>query len=187
MTHPLESFILSYLNTEDIPWENVKPQVYDVLLSQELSTVLAHGSQTDLTRFCFDPEALQHPGSQFLALGDPALDSFFQHVMAVGRSAIVYLSESHCSPQNLEAVIKRELVLAPDLSLACGTPKPLYFSKALFCFQITHLCDEKQQMLLSIGVDLHFGRIAHSSKHSGLFSHCIFSSAPLSRCQLHFS
>ena len=178
MTHPLESFILSYLNTEDIPWENVEPQVYDVLLSHELSTLLAHGSQTDLTRFCFDPEALpEHSGSQFLALGDPALDSLFQHVMAVGRSAIVYLPESNCSPQNLEAAIKREL-LTPDLSLACGTPKPLYFSKALFCFQITHLCDEKQQLLLSVGVDLHFGRIARNLE-TLLDSSGIVSSRPL--------
>ncbi len=161
MTHPLESFLLSYFNAEDVPWEEVESKVYDALLPSELSKILAHGKKADFTRFCFDPEAIpEHPGSRLLALGDPALDELFQKSVDAGRSSRIFLSESNWSPQNLEASIRQALILTPNLTLSFGTPRPLYFSKALFHFQITYLSDEKQQTLLSVGIDLHFGRIA---------------------------
>jgi hypothetical protein len=159
MSHPLESFFLSYLNAENIPWEEVEPKVYDVLLTRELREILAQ--KTDLVRVCFDPEATaEHVGSQLLAVGDPALDGLFQQTITSGRSAHIFLLESNCFPQNLAVSIRQALAFTPDMTISFGAPRPLYFSKALFYFQITYLSDEKQQMLHSIGIDLHFGRIS---------------------------
>jgi hypothetical protein len=165
MTNPLESFILSYFNAENIPWEAVESDVYDALLPGGLSEILAHQKKADLVRLCFDPEALsEHSGSRLLAVGDPALDGLFQQVTSAGQFSRVFLSETNCSSQNLESSIRQSLTVTSNLTLSFGTPRPLYFSKALFYFQITYLSDEKQQMLLPVGVDLHFGRIARNQE-----------------------
>lgn len=54
---PLEAFVRTYLETAGGAWEEVEPQVYDVLLPDTAAT---SGPQ----RITFDPEALpEHPGA----------------------------------------------------------------------------------------------------------------------------
>ena len=64
---PLEQFVRDYVEARDGMWDEIEPQVYDLLLGPEMLQV------------AFDPEALpEHPQ---VATGDPRL--------AADRSAAV--------------------------------------------------------------------------------------------------
>jgi hypothetical protein len=57
---PLEGFVRDYIEATEGVWDEIEPQVYDVLLPAG-----AGGAEGGVVRIAFDPEALpEHPGAQ---------------------------------------------------------------------------------------------------------------------------
>ncbi len=76
---PLELFLRTYLETVGGVWDEVEPQVYDVLVPGEVGGV---------QRITFDPEALpEHPAAQLASFGTPFIDGLLADAMRRGRAA----------------------------------------------------------------------------------------------------
>ena len=80
---PLEEFLRDYAETIGGAWEEVEPQVYDVLIpSAEAPSPLDAASQ-QIVRVTFDPEALpEHPGAQLASFGTPLIDRWLADAVA---------------------------------------------------------------------------------------------------------
>src|SRR4051794_24860358 len=65
---PLEEFLRDYAEVTGGVWDEVEPQVYDVLLPSS-------GGSEEALRVAFDPEAIpEHPGAQLASYGTPLID-----------------------------------------------------------------------------------------------------------------
>src|SRR5438445_764750 len=107
---PLEEFVRDYLETAGGAWDEVEPQVYDVLLPDAKP---AEGVQ----RIAFDPEALpEHAGAQLASFGTPFIDHLLHDALERGRAARFYLVGLNLLPHNLTEAVRRALVLAPPLT-----------------------------------------------------------------------
>ncbi len=149
----LETFVLRYLEQAGGVWDEVEPQVYDLLLPDVLERELGG-------RVTFDPEALQdHPAAQLLAFGNPALDFVFEQAQANSRVAKVYLGGLNLAPHNLAGLVQRGLQLPAGQTVSVLSQRPLHYMSALWWFQATFTSDEKVQETYAIGTDLHYGRI----------------------------
>src|SRR3954469_18585927 len=85
---PLEAFLRDYLETVGGAWDEVEPQVYDVLLPAEGAPAGAAG----VLRLTSDPGALpEHPGAQLASYGTPLIDRLLDDALRRGRAAHFYL------------------------------------------------------------------------------------------------
>ena len=149
----LESFFLRYIEQAGGVWDEVEPQVYDLLLPEPLQRELGD-------RVAFDPETLQdYPTAQLLAFGNPALDFVFEQAQTNSRVAKVYLGGVNLAPHNLAALVQRGLQLPAGQTISVVSQRPLHYLSALWWFQATFTSDEKVQETYTIGTDLHYGRI----------------------------
>ena len=149
----LESFFLRYIEQAGGMWDEVEPQVYDLLLPDLLERELGG-------RVAFDPEALHdHPEAQLLAFGNPALDFVFEQAQANSRVAKVYVGGMNLAPHNLAALVQRGLQVPAGQTISVLSQRPLHYLSALWWFQATFTSDEKVQETYAIGTDLHYGRI----------------------------
>lgn len=152
-TSALESFFLRYIEHAGGVWDEIEPQLYDLLLPEPLERVLG-------TRVTFDPEALQdHPAAQLMAFGNPALDTVFEQAQTQHHVAQVYLGGLNLVPHNLATIVQRGLQLTPGSAVSVLSQRPLHHQVVLWWFQATFVSDEKVQETYAIGTDLHFGRI----------------------------
>jgi hypothetical protein len=152
-TSALEAFFLRYIEHAGGIWDEIEPQLYDLLLPDSLENVLG-------SRVTFDPEALQdYPTVQLMAFGNPALDAIFEQAQARHHVAQVYLGGLNLTPHNLAAIVQRGLQVPAGSTLTLLSQRPLHYHAALWWFQATFISDEKVQESYSIGTDLHFGRI----------------------------
>src|SRR5437868_10808409 len=88
---PLERFVREYAEARDGAWDEIEPQVYDLLVGQ------------DLVRVAFDPEALpEHPQAQLASLGSPLLDRLLGDAAGRWNSAQVYRIGLNVRPYDLE-------------------------------------------------------------------------------------
>ena len=149
----LEGFFLRYIEHAGGVWDEIEPQVYDLLLPDQLEQVLG-------ARVTFDPEALQdHPSAQLMAFGNPALDAIFEQAQTQHRVAQVYLGGLNLTPHNLTGLVQRGLQVPQGTTLTMLSQHPLHYHSALWWFQATFVSDEKVQETYAIGIDLHYGRI----------------------------
>ncbi len=149
----LEGFFLRYIEHAGGVWDEIEPQVYDLLLPDQLEQVLG-------ARVTFDPEALQdHPSAQLMAFGNPALDAIFEQAQTQHRVAQVYLGGLNLTPHNLTGLVQRGLQVPQGTTLTMLSQHPLHYHSALWWFQATFVSDEKVQETYAIGTDLHYGRI----------------------------
>jgi hypothetical protein len=153
MTHsPLEQFLFSYTEAIGGIWDEVEPQVFDVLLPENTAPM----------RLTFDPDALaEHPNAQFFTFGSAALDDFLLKAREQGQVAEVYLQGAHLPSQNgayWEQRIKREISLPPESALHLDSVRPMTARHTLFWFEITYLSDEKEQGLAMAAIDRVYGR-----------------------------
>ena len=89
---PLEDFIRDYVETVGGAWDEVEPQVYDVLLPLDGSTAALGADPRGVLRVAFDPEALpEHPGAQLASFGTPFIDRLLNDAMRRGRFAQLYV------------------------------------------------------------------------------------------------
>jgi hypothetical protein len=152
---PLEAFLRDYLETVGGAWDEVEPEVYDVLLPSEASVHTPSG----VLRLTFDPEALpEHPGAQLASYGTPLIHQLLEDALKRGRSAHFYLTGVNLNPHNLLGRLRRSLTLAEPLELHLVRVRALHFTQAVYWFQAEFVSDQKEQTILPVGVDLHYGR-----------------------------
>jgi len=150
MTSLLEQFLRDYTEAVDGVWDEIEPQVYDVLWPD----------QTQPLRLTFDPEALpEHPESQLLTFGLPLLDELLSAAQARGQVAQVYYDNLNLQPYRLEQQVRRELSVPPGTELELSSPRPAYVAHTVFWFEVSFLGDEKTQAVVSAAVDRRYGRL----------------------------
>jgi uncharacterized Zn finger protein (UPF0148 family) len=125
-----------------------------------------------LVRLTFDPEALpEHPQAQLASFGTPLIDGLLQAALQRGRCIELYRVGLNLQPHQLSSRLARavqlsEVEAARDRRAAKNaTPvlevrriRPLLFPQAVFWFEATFVSDQKEQELLPLAVDLHYGR-----------------------------
>jgi hypothetical protein len=150
---PLEAFVRDYVETTGGDWEEVEPQVYDVLLPA------GPGEDREIVRVAFDPEALpEHPGAQLASFGTPLLDRLLAGAQERGRLARFYLVGLNLTPHDLERRVRRAITLTPGLELRVEKVRPLYFAQAVYWFRAIFVSDQKEEDVVPVALDLHYGR-----------------------------
>lgn len=148
---PLEEFVRDYVEVAGGVWDEIEPEVYDVLLPSE-------GKEVAL-RLAFDPEALpEHPGAQLASYGTPLIDGLLNDAVTRGRFARFYHVGLNLNPHDLAGRVRRSLTLPADSRLKLERVRILDFVQAVFWFQATFVSDQKEQEVLPIALDLHYGR-----------------------------
>ncbi|HYT89162.1 MAG TPA: TFIIB-type zinc ribbon-containing protein [Gemmataceae bacterium] len=149
---PLEEFVRDYVEVTGGVWDEVEPQVYDVLLPS------AEGDR-DVVRIAFDPEAVpEHPGAQLASFGTPLIDRLLSDAVERGRFARLYLIGLNLNPHDLAGRVRRALTLPPGAAVRIERVRALHFSQAVFWFQATFVSDQKEQEIVPVVLDLHYGR-----------------------------
>jgi hypothetical protein len=149
---PLETFLQSYTEAVGGVWEEVEPQVYDVLLPDA----------PDSTRLAFDSDALdEHPTAQFFTFGSAVMEDFLEKATAHGNIAEAYINTAHLPSQGAAywlQRLKRELTVPEGAEIRLLSLRPMNVLHLVCWFEVTFLSDEKEQALYSAAVDRHYGR-----------------------------
>lgn len=160
MMNPVEELTIKYLLSVAGDYEQVEPQVYDIVLPDSIAQQLQLPKSSGLYRVTFDTEALSdHPQAQLLAFGHPALDQIFAMAHQQGSVGKIFLSGFNLQPHQLLLKLKQQLRVPKDLNVEFGIPRILHFTLLFYWFQATFVCDEKTQHLFEIGIDQHYGRL----------------------------
>ena len=157
----VEAFLKDYVESAGGMWDEVEPQVYDLLLPPEGARRigLVEGHET-VTRVTFDPEALvEHPSAQLAGYGAPLVDRLLADAHRRGRAARGYCVGLNPASHDLEGRLRRHLDLRGGLDLQLQSSRALNFRYAVFWFQATLVSDRKEQQLVPVGVDLYHGRL----------------------------
>lgn len=151
----LERFVREYADTAGGAWDEIEPQVYDLLLPGK-------GQEDDadaVVRLAFDPEAIpEHPGAQLATLGAPLVDRMLAEAISRGSFAEMYAIGLNLYPHALSDRVASALSLSANISLHLRRVRAMHFPQALFWFEAAITSDQKEQELLCVGVDLHYGR-----------------------------
>jgi len=144
---PLERFVRDYTEARDGIWDELEPQVYDLLLGQEMS------------RVAFDPEALaEHPSAQLASFGSPLLDQLLGDAAKRWNFAVFYRVGLNLHPRDLPQRVVRALPLPADASVQFENVRAMNFPQAVFWFKATFASDQKEEEILPVGTDLHYLR-----------------------------
>lgn len=150
---PLEAFIRDYIDVTGGIWDEVEPQVYDLLLPADAA------ADRGVVRVAFDPEAVpEHPGSQLVGFGTPLVDRLLEDAAQRGCFARAHIGELNLAPRDLTAKICRALTLAEGLKLELGVVRALDFPQTVFWFEVTLVSDQKESYVLPVAMDLHYAR-----------------------------
>lgn len=151
---PLESFLRDYAEAVGGVCDEVEPQVYDLMLPPA-----AEGSDAEIVRVAFDPEAIpEHPGSQLASYGTPLVDRLLADALARGRRVDLYFTGLNLAPRGIEEKARKALTLPAGAALKVERIRPMHFPQAVFGFEATFVGDQKEQDVLSAAVDLHHAR-----------------------------
>jgi hypothetical protein len=155
---PLELFIREYLDKTGGVWEEVEPQLYDVVLPEGTELPAGRGSENGILKLAFDPEALpEHPTSQLATFGTPLVDRLLHDAIQRGRAGQFYTVGLNLQPHDLLGRVRRSLNLA-SASIQIERIRGLFFPQVVFWFQAGFASDQKEQIILPIAIDLHYGR-----------------------------
>jgi hypothetical protein len=151
---PLEDFLRGYADVTGGLWEEIEPQVYDLMLPAGTAT-----GEPEIVRLAFDPDAIpEHPGSQLASYGTPLVDRLLADAVSRGRHIVLYMVGLNLSPKNLEDRLRRAVTLPSGFELTLEQLRPLHFPQAVFWFEASFVSDQKEQDLLTVAVDVHHGR-----------------------------
>jgi hypothetical protein len=79
----LEDLLRDYVESSGGAWDEVEPQVYDLLLPPSPGETRFDNQQ--MLRVAFDPEAiLEHPGAQLAGFGTPLVERLLDDAIARG-------------------------------------------------------------------------------------------------------
>ncbi len=155
---PLEAFLREYLDKTGGVWDEIEPDVYDVLLPAGTELPAGAGGAGGVVRLAFDPEALpEHPSAQLASFGTPLVDRLLQDALQRGRAGQFYLIGLNLRPHDLQARLRRSLHVGPA-TVQVERVRALHFPQVVFWFQATFVSDQKEQAVLPVAVDLHYGR-----------------------------
>src|SRR4051812_13521570 len=155
---PLEDFLRDYVETVGGVWDEIEPQVYDVLLPTADTAAALGADDRGVLRVAFDPEALpEHPKAQLASFGTPLIDRLLADAMQRGRFAELYVVGLNLAPPALPSRARRALTLAPGLKLRVERVRPLHFTQGVYYFQAAFISDQKEQEIVPVGLDLHYG------------------------------
>ncbi len=155
---PLEGFLRDYLDTTGGVWDEIEPQVYDVLLPTGTELPTARKSDSGVVRLTFDPEALpEHPSAQLASFGTPLVDRLLDDALQRGRAGQFYLIGLNLEPHDLQQRLRRSLHVAPA-TIQVEHVRALHFPQIVFWFQAAFVHDQKEQIVLAVAIDLHYGR-----------------------------
>jgi hypothetical protein len=162
---PLERFLREYVEVMEGAWEEVEPQIYDVLLPTEVVQGLGESApfpaKETMLRVAFDPEAIpEHPGSHLLIYGSPLLERIFAHARKQSRISRIFLPGVNLAAHEIEAQVRGGLEVPEGSVWKIGQVRPFFFFHAAFWFQATFVSDEKEQENYLNVVDLFYGRFA---------------------------
>jgi hypothetical protein len=117
-------------------------------------------------RVAFDPEAVpEHPGAQLASFGTPLIDRLLTDAVRRGRYARFYFLGLNLHPHDLSGRARRALTLPADVELRVEGVRALYFAQAVYWFQATFASDQKEEEIVPVGLDLHYGRqVRHTDR-----------------------
>ena len=151
---PLEEFLRDYAEVTGGMWDQVEPQVYDLLLPGREAA-----GEPEMVRLVFDPEAVpEHPGAQLASYGTPLVDRLLAEAVDRGRHITLYMVGLNLATQGVEDRLRRAVTLPQGFGLKLERARPLHFPQAVFWFEATFVSDQKEQDLLTVAIDLHYGR-----------------------------
>jgi len=151
---PLEEFLRDYSEVAGGLWDEIEPQVYDLMLPGRRA-----GEEPEMVRLVFDPEAIpEHPGAQLASYGTPLVDRLLADAVNRGRHIVLYMVGLNVAPRELEDRLRRAVTLPPGFELKLERSRPLHFPQAVFWFEATFISDQKEQDLLTVAIDVHHGR-----------------------------
>lgn len=155
---PLEAFLKQYLDQTGGVWDEIEPQVYDVALPDGTELPTGHGFESSVLRLAFDPEAIpEHPSAQLASFGTPLVDRLLNDALQRGRAGQFFFIGLNLQPHDLLNRLRRSLTVAPA-TIQIKTIRALHFPQVVFWFQTAFVSDQKEQMVLPIAIDLHYGR-----------------------------
>jgi hypothetical protein len=155
---PLESFIRDYLDKTGGIWDEIEPQVYDVVPPEGTELPIVRGPGEGMIRLTFDPEALpEHPNAQLASFGTPLVDRLLDDAVKRGRGGQFYFVGLNLQPHDLPARVRRSVHVAPA-TIEIERIRALHFPQVLFWFQAAFVSDQKEQVILPVVLDLHYGR-----------------------------
>lgn len=153
---PLEQFVGDYLETVGGIWDEIEPQVFDVLLPASRNRA---GAGEESLRVTFDPEALpEHPGAQLANFGSPFVDHLLDDAMARGRTARAYVTGLNLAPFDLASRVNRGVKMGTGLEWRVQRARPRSFTQAVFWFRAVFVSDQKELEMLPTGFELYYGR-----------------------------
>jgi hypothetical protein len=159
---PLEQFVCDYVETLGGAWDEVEPQVFDLLMpgADDHSTPSPRDAGgRDIVQITFDPEALpEHAHAQLASFGSPLIDGWIADAQRRGRSAECHVNGLNVSPHDLPGRLRRALPLAADTTLEIDRVRAQSFPQAVFWFQATFAGEHREQEIIPVAVDQHYGR-----------------------------
>lgn len=160
MSSTLEEFVGEYLQAAGGVWDEVEPQVHDVLLPAEQGFSAWDAADKNVLRIAFDAEALpEHPGAQLASYGTPLIEHLLADAMMRGRFGEFYLLGLNLAPHDLIGRVRKLLTLKGKLEWRAQRVRLLFFPQAFFWFRATFVSDQREQEIVSVALDLHYGRV----------------------------
>src|SRR5258707_821570 len=95
---------------------------------------------------------------QLASFGTPLIDRMLTDALRRGRSAHFYLIGLNLEPHNLLGRVRKGLTLAAPLELEVERVRALHFTQVVYWFRAEFVSDQKEQTILPVGMDLHYGR-----------------------------
>ncbi|QJW94136.1 hypothetical protein [Frigoriglobus tundricola] len=155
---PLEVFLREYLDRTGGAWDEVEPQVYDVALPEGTDPPPGRDRDGGGLRLTFDPEALpEHPAAQLASFGTPLVDRLLADALRRGRAGRFYFVGLNLRPHDLLGRVRRSVRVAAA-TIQIEHVRALHFPQVVFWFQAAFVSDQKEQIILPVAVDLHYGR-----------------------------
>jgi hypothetical protein len=156
---PLEGFVRDYVDVTGGVWDEIEPQVYDLLLPAEGAGPDTARVDRAIVRVAFDPEAIpEHPAAQLASFGTPLMDRLLGDAMQRGRFTQMYFVGLNLTPHGLSDRVKRAYALPANTRLEVERVRALHFPQAVFWLQATFVSDQKEQEIVPVALDLHHGR-----------------------------
>lgn len=156
---PLEQFVRDYLDLMGGAWDEIEPQVYDIIDAG--CEPQAGAEDGGVCRITFDSEALaEHPQAQLASFGTPLIDRWLQHTLRQKRILHLYRLGLNLAPHDLAGRLRRALVLPEGAKPEVEAYRPLDFPQAVYWFLAAFTSDQKEEEVVPAAVDLHYLRLA---------------------------
>ena len=100
---PLEQFLRDYAEVSGGMWDEVEPQVYDLMLPARDG-----GGEHTVVRVAFDPEAIpEHPEAQLASRGTPLVDRLLADAVEHARRVVLYVIGLNLAASGLQDRVRR--------------------------------------------------------------------------------